>query len=104
MTEEQKENLARFRVAATAREDEVEAAREEAVANLPTCQRCGSDRIFNTCSKASDLHDWEYRDRRGDGYLPYVNGVGGGDYVTVAVCLECGQCQGEFPVEPDFED
>lgn len=68
------------------------------------CQRCGSDRILDISAKCSDLCFSKFKGTEKDGYVPRANGVGGGDYVEVAVCLECGQAQGEFPApDPDFE-
>jgi hypothetical protein len=35
----------------------------------------------------------------GDNYVSLGIGVGGGDYIEFKFCLECGQIQGEWPVE-----
>jgi len=32
------------------------------------------------------------------GYVPYGLGIGGGDYMNIRVCLDCGQLQGAFPL------
>jgi hypothetical protein len=34
------------------------------------------------------------------GYVPRDLGVGGGDDVQFAYCLDCGQIQGRFPLPP----
>jgi hypothetical protein len=33
------------------------------------------------------------------GYVPRDIGIGGGDYLKMSYCLDCGQIQGEFPLE-----
>ena len=33
-----------------------------------------------------------------EGYVPGEIGIGGGDYIRMDICLDCGQVQGEFPV------
>jgi hypothetical protein len=40
-------------------------------------------------------------DRFIDGYVPTDLNVGGGDYMEVRFCLECGQIQGEFPISEE---
>ena len=36
--------------------------------------------------------------RHNQGYVPRDLGIGGGDDVHFAYCLDCGQIQGKFPV------
>jgi len=36
--------------------------------------------------------------RQSDGYVPDDMGIGGGDYIRLHICLECGQVQGKFPL------
>jgi hypothetical protein len=38
--------------------------------------------------------------RHGRGYVPDDLGIGGGDDVHFAYCLDCGQIQGTFPLPP----
>jgi hypothetical protein len=33
-----------------------------------------------------------------DGYVPDGLGIGGGDYIELHWCMDCGQVQGEFPL------
>ena len=33
------------------------------------------------------------------GYVPRDMGIGGGDYIKAALCLDCGQVQGVFPLQ-----
>jgi len=67
-----------------------------------TCQKCKSTRIFEVNSKASDCH-WTYFNGKEDvGYLNSNIGIGGGDYLEMTYCLECGQIQGKWPLpDPD---
>jgi hypothetical protein len=62
------------------------------------CQRCESDRILSLCAKCSDLCSSCYKDREHDGYAPRMPNIGGGDYLEIDVCLQCGQLQGQFPI------
>ena len=38
--------------------------------------------------------------RHEHGYVPRDLGIGGGDDVQLAYCLDCGQIQGKFPLPP----
>lgn len=62
------------------------------------CQRCNSDRVVNINAKASDLFLVLIGDKEENGYLPKDMGIGGGDYLAMDYCLECGQVQGKFPL------
>lgn len=62
------------------------------------CQRCNSDRIASVSAKCSDLCFWETAGIEKDGYVPGDVGIGGGDYVELSYCLECGQIQGTWPI------
>jgi len=69
------------------------------------CDRseCDSDRILSLRGKTSDLCFTDYDGESYEGYVPSGAGVGGGDYIDVSVCLDCGKVQGDFPVgEPDL--
>ena len=62
------------------------------------CQRCGSDRVISASAKCSDLCFVSYKGNKHDGYVPSDMGIGGGDYLEIELCLECGQSQGKFPI------
>lgn len=65
-----------------------------------SCQQCNSERIFSVTGKTSDLCFVGYDDgSEHDGYVPHDIGIGGGDCIQFAYCAECGQIQGQFPVE-----
>lgn len=63
------------------------------------CQKCESERLCSICSKSSDLNSGAVVGTEFDGYVPHDIGIGGGDYVDFTWCLECGQIQGQFPLE-----
>ena len=67
-----------------------------------SCESCGSDRIASVDAKCSDRFSMDIDDRnvvKGD-YVPRDYNIGGGDYVRFGYCLDCGQMEGEWPVEP----
>jgi hypothetical protein len=65
-----------------------------------SCKKCGSKRIVDMSAKCSDCCWVNMVGGRGeDGYVPSGMGIGGGDYVEMRWCLDCGQIQGEFPLE-----
>ena len=70
---------------------------------MPQCQRCNSDRVLSLNGKTADMCCSRFKGERRDDYPPRVKGLGGGDYISVEVCLECGQVQGEWP-QPDPEE
>jgi hypothetical protein len=49
-------------------------------------------------SKSSDLNALKLNNKTSGGYVPRDMEVGGGDYVDIEWCLDCGQLQGKFPV------
>lgn len=65
-----------------------------------SCQRCKSIRIANVTAKCSDCCGIDIGDYSHEGSIPKDLGIGGGDYVDFAYCLECGQLQGQFPLPP----
>jgi len=68
---------------------------------LTKCQRCESTRLADVTAKCSDCCTFRTGDIDQNGYVPGGMGIGGGDYVEMDYCLECGQIQGEWPVSPD---
>ena len=71
------------------------------------CQKCNSERVIEVYSHASDLHSVSipHMDYEQDsGYMPYIDNIGGGDDLSFFICLECGQVQGNWPVnDPEFD-
>jgi hypothetical protein len=61
------------------------------------CIKCDSDRILSLSGKTSDCYNHQFKGREYDGYVPEDLGIGGGDYIEFAFCLECGQIQDTFP-------
>ena len=64
---------------------------------------CAKPLILNISGKTSDMCCYKIPalgiDK--DGYVPYGLGVGGGDYLTVSVCLACGKLQKFTPMTED---
>ena len=60
---------------------------------------CGSDRIMRVSGKTDDTCFVRFKDREHNGYVPSDLGIGGGDYIRVRICLECGTVQDtSFPI------
>lgn len=66
------------------------------------CQKCNSSRVVMVSAKCSDLCVVKISNQTHNGYVPHDMGIGGGDYVEIDLCLDCGHVQGEWPV-PDTE-
>lgn len=68
------------------------------------CQRCKSERVLAAGCKCSDMYNHTLKGQEYDGYVPHDVGLGGGDYINISVCLDCGQLQGEWPLaKTEFE-
>ena len=63
-----------------------------------SCQRCSSERVVSINAKCSDLCFTRYQGMESDGYVPNEFGIGGGDYIRIKLCIECGAVQGQFPL------
>jgi len=64
-----------------------------------SCIRCKSERLVHIAAKCSDCCHTEINSKELDDYVVSDIGIGGGDYVELSYCLECGQIQGTFPIE-----
>ena len=65
-----------------------------------SCQRCESERVASFGGKCSDMFWLDMGDIKVENdYAPRDFGIGGGDYIDVTYCLDCGQMQGEFPLD-----
>lgn len=64
------------------------------------CTSCYSNgnRIVSVTAKCSDLCVISFKDKQQQGYVPLDLGIGGGDYVEITFCLDCGKIQGTFPL------
>lgn len=67
------------------------------------CQHCGSTRVLEFSGKCNDLYSASLGDREYNGYALHGVGLGGGDYVSGDLCLNCGQLQGKWPL-PQCEE
>ena len=63
---------------------------------MPACDGCKSDRIITFTGKCrcSDMFTAEYNNVEYMDYVPRDLGIGGGDYIKINLCLECGKVQG----------
>jgi len=64
----------------------------------PTCIHCGAARVLDVVVKCSDAAMLRMNGISHDGYMPHNLGLGGGDYLEFAVCLECARLQRTGPV------
>ena len=72
------------------------------------CLNCQSMRMAFVSAKCSDLCGVSIMDKNYDGYVPNDLGIGGGDYIRINFCLDCGQLNGNWPLpksdlELDFD-
>ncbi len=67
------------------------------------CIVCDSERILEVYAKCNDMCVLKYKDAERADYVPRDIGIGGGDSVSMTICLECGMVQDAFPKpEPAF--
>ncbi len=61
---------------------------------------------MSVSAKCADMFSANFKGLCYDDYVPGDIGIGSGcgDYVEFKYCLNCGQIQGEFPLEPDFDE
>jgi len=60
------------------------------------CQKCKSKNVVSISAKCSDGF---YVNFNGKDYQSVeINNISGCEYVEPEICLDCGQCQGKFPV------
>lgn len=62
------------------------------------CRNCDSERLLSFSGKCNDLFNATLNGKEHEGEVPHGLGIGGGDYITMVVCLDCGMSQGHFPV------
>ncbi len=63
------------------------------------CQKCNSKRVVSLMAHCVDCCNVAINDYDKSDYVPGDMGIGGGDDVEIDYCLECGQIQGEWPLE-----
>lgn len=68
--------------------------------NCFNCFNCKSDRLAEVNGKCSDMCYVNLCSTYHNGYVPHDMNIGGGDYIRITYCLDCGQMQGEFPLPP----
>ncbi|MDX2130299.1 MAG: hypothetical protein SFU91_14790 [Chloroherpetonaceae bacterium] len=65
--------------------------------NQACCSLCGSERIISVSAKTGDLCVIQFKSKRFLGNLPKEIGIGGGEYLELRFCLQCGRIQNDFP-------
>lgn len=63
------------------------------------CQKCNSKRTATVQAHCSDMCFVQMDGTEKSGYVPDDMGIGGSDDVIFEYCLDCGQMQGEFPIQ-----
>jgi hypothetical protein len=64
------------------------------------CINCQSERLAHVTAKCSDMCSISLGSVEQSDYVPDDMGIGGGDYIEIVLCLDCGQLQGKFPLPP----
>lgn len=62
------------------------------------CKNCQSKRIAVVTGKCDDRCSVTVNDTALEGYVPEDLAIGGGDYITIKFCMNCGQMQNNFPL------
>ena len=67
------------------------------------CDKCGSKRILGISAKCDDKCSLKFKNTFNNDYVPYDLNIGGGDYIELNICLDCGKAQGieKWP-DPEF--
>ncbi len=59
---------------------------------------CTCERTMSVSGKCNDLCHIDLPEGEVDGYVPRDLNIGGGDYISFTVCMDCGKIQGEWPL------
>lgn len=62
------------------------------------CKKCGSESILHFSGNTSDRFDATFKGMEHQGYVLSGLNIGGGDYIEIDVCMQCGHMQGDWPV------
>lgn len=66
---------------------------------------CDNKQVIGIMAKCSDQCYLAFPDGTdADGYVPENMNIGGGDYIRIHFCMNCGQMAGKFPVELPNKD
>lgn len=58
------------------------------------CDNCGGENILEISAKCSDMCILNYLGVEHAGYVPHDLPIGGGDYIKLSICFDCGKAQG----------
>lgn len=62
------------------------------------CQVCNSNRIASIYGKCNDLCIINIGVAEYEGYVPDDMNIGGGDDISIDLCLDCGHVNGDWPL------
>ena len=66
---------------------------------------CTCTRTMSITAKSDDRNSITHGGVDRTGYVPNLPGLGGGDYLRIDFCLDCGKLFGDFPIsDQDVED
>lgn len=67
------------------------------------CESCKSNRMISILAKCDDRFIMSYKGIEiiKNDYVPHNIGIGGGDYLNITFCLDCGKIRGDFPIIND---
>ena len=65
---------------------------------------CGSKRVMLITAKCSDLCDLSLDNKDHDGYVPSRLNIGGGKFIDLSVCANCGHLFGKWPLPNNVMD
>lgn len=64
-----------------------------------SCKFCKSERLAFLEGKVNDMGSINLLDKIDiKGYMPYIEGICGGDYIDMLICFDCGKIQREWPL------
>jgi len=69
-----------------------------------SCQRCEETTVISISGKCFDRFNLNYHDIEYSGYVPGYLGIGNEDYIEFDYCTNCGQIQGNFPINLTSKD
>jgi len=67
------------------------------------CRSCKSSKVVAITAKCDDLCTTTdlSTGKFQEGCVPTDVGIGGGDYLKICICFQCGQLQGKFPLSDE---
>lgn len=69
-----------------------------------SCIKCFSDKLLFLNAKCSDNCYYSLNNVRYRGHAPKECNIGGDDYITFLLCLNCGFMHGKWPAKLSTDD